>query len=184
MSLPTDLAQIFGSAYLGAVDPFGFGFTARLSPARAGAVFPDPTDVRSVARSAAAWLPNGVTANGDRHGQVVQCPEGLRFYSADKWRSRRFRAHFRGRAGRHGWPAGGPEAELRARARPARPRVGGQSAAGLRPVAIKGALRRPFFLARNPEGELFAKGRLDRIRRHRDGAAARCAVPGAARQRA
>src|SRR4029077_11447269 len=53
----------------------------------AGAVFPDPTDVRSVARSAAAWLPNGVTANGDRHGQVVQCPEGFRFYSADKWRS-------------------------------------------------------------------------------------------------
>src|ERR687890_709062 len=62
---------------------------------------------------------------------MVQRPEGLRVYPADQWRPRRFRSHLGGRAGRHGWPRRGAEAELRAGAGTARPGFGRQSAPGL-----------------------------------------------------
>src|SRR5690242_1726930 len=58
---------------------------------------------------------------------MVQRPEGLRVYPAYQRRPRRFRSHLGGRAGRHGWPRRGAEAELRAGAGAARPGIGRQS---------------------------------------------------------
>src|SRR5216684_1692612 len=89
-------------------------------------------------------LLTGVLANGDRYGQMVQRPEGLRVYPADERRPRCFRPHLRCRAGRHGWPQRRPTAELRARAGPARPGLGGQPASDLTVGRQKGRRGAPF----------------------------------------